>query len=330
MLSTASRELRFSWLISIVEFLPKPMKIDLPYFSDYTDIFLSSILIPIGMGLMYHIWSKIPLIAQYVYENKIIVLPEEEYVLILKKHQRLYSSIIAQVVLTLLAGVLTMLLYTSCIPATEHLWWANAGPVFLSFYYIITTWLILYYIVTNIFKGFVTMKLTVEVFKRKLNLLLFHPDGCSGLKPIGQPIFWGYYCCMLVGVGFLSFYVFGYVRGTDFLVSLAIYLLFALLFIILPMYIVHKKMKFCKDEMLKKIYGVLDNRCNYIRDKIESMSLDVESISKIQGFTALEHLYSRVLKVRTWPFVVEASLFAILIYVMQVVALILQFQKATS
>ena len=275
-----------------------------------TDIFAGLawlFFIPIGLLLALHFFNSISQAVNLLSEKGVINIELQSYA-----DKRVFKSCGISIAIFFPVSFSFILFKAKLISSTLFSSWyiQNGQYTFAGVYTLILQMLLFLTLGLTIHKFFYNLRFLIDLKEEKLNLQIYHPDGCGGLEHFGNICLAFNWIAFLVGIISAWFVIMRTIilgmplYGYNNLIIMGLYTIWAPMGFFLPMRVVHKKMKDEKDKILYELSTKLNSMYKQIR--LESLDgTGKKYTGGLKRFEKIEKLYKITETLPTWPFNVK-------------------------
>lgn len=262
---------------------------------DYTNLINVGFLTPVGVYLLFSLYSKIDHLLVKLIERKII--RKTDGLMEIKDWcQRLLESKAA--VYFCIFQTLWMNAYIMYLKADA---WNGMYGGLTAYYFRIVVLILFFYIFLITYKGIITVLIMRKIFKLKYRLDPIHPDKCGGLKPLGE---------ISLSLNYFGVLILMYLTIIVFLEPLAresvLFFIFYFMafsgnvfFIWFGLSKAHQEMKREKIDFLNNLHIVFRKNYTIFNESLEKGRFDQDTAEKIKSITGMFNLANQL---PVWPF----------------------------
>lgn len=310
---------------ALAEVLPFK-EVPAPVITDLTHTVFSTVIVFLGAVWFRHFTNTVPATFEKLFRDQVFEFDQRTYELWISRVQQGYNSRRVKVTCFLLATpvLVTFLLMTH--NAGLSYWWGYHEYGFAGYYLAIIVSVAAYYGFFAIFATVTTIRAIRTLKGYRLCLRPFHPDECSGLRPLGDLIVLIYAGTIIVGIGLFTTQFLGYfgLEGSVLMwLLIAGYLGIVPLIFISPTASVRHVVKEAKKEELPILESKLQRCYEKIRSKIEGEHLDYEFRKQMEQFGKLREVQKVIGEISEWPFAANIVWSTVAIYLLQIVIALL-------
>jgi hypothetical protein len=317
-----------SWIVDIgwkmLSIFPASQKIDITYFSDYSDYIISILYISLHSVLIFVHWNTIPTTVEELYKNGNLSLSKKEFQLLKKDFNRRYNRFYYKIIAAIATGCLIVYIYIT--KNAYSSWWAGFSHKLCALYFLVSAFLIIYYMNLHVVKGFVSVRLVNHAISNKiLKVKTMNSYECGGLKKVGTIIIQTSLSNTMTLSAIIIIYLSNYLpqKNPLYIFYLAIMVSFLPLFALVPLYKIHKIMEIQKKKKMDDIATLLEIILGKLTILSEKKVYNASEITELSSINEkLTTLYDHLKKLSTFPIKYRVGIFNALMYLLQIAVLV--------
>lgn len=286
------------WL-PVVRWLSRADVTELPYVKDITHFAMASIAILLGGSLVLRAVVRFQSVFDFLLNSKQIQAPRSALDAELKKLRRRCKNWIVRCVILGMAILLSGAMYSKTRAHGLEYWWGHSSHGPAGIFFAVACGLALYFGGVCLWLLTTGLNSISTVFEHPISLRPFHPDGCNGLKPVGNYIIFLFCLCLAMAVAIWITLGLGYLHIQDLLATWIVALgaiLVVPLILIKPLVRITGQVRTARFEKLsaidQRLQGLLADFEKHLSDSADAIVWRKSLSDLLEARHAMNDIYS--------------------------------------